>query len=184
MSDVVAFEAMAANVVALVGTGNSATDTAALSSINTKLDALLASASNTTQTPRTSTLSVATVTRIAAIASRKQQMGMNATTGRVLTDLEHLEQSVADILLTPIGTRVMRRDYGSQLPDLLDQNITPSLVAAVFAASAEALHRWEPRFKLTRLKVDKDNTSQMQGRLTLWLVGLFNGAEISVGVAT
>ncbi len=52
-------------------------------------------------------------------------MGMNAATGRNLTGLDHLHQSIADILSTPIGTRVMRRDYGSRLPELIDAPMTP-----------------------------------------------------------
>lgn len=42
--------------------------------------------------------------------------GMSATTGRALTEREHLAQSIADILTTPLNTRIMRRDYGSLLP--------------------------------------------------------------------
>ena len=47
--------------------------------------------------------------------------GLNAATGRPIADLEHIRQSIADILATPIGTRVMRRSYGSLLPELIDQ---------------------------------------------------------------
>ena len=47
--------------------------------------------------------------------------GLNRHTGRAVEGLAHLSQSIADILTTPIGTRVMRRDYGSELPFLLDQ---------------------------------------------------------------
>ena len=39
-------------------------------------------------------------------------MGMNTQNGRSLTELDHLRQSIVDILNTPIGSRVMRRDYG------------------------------------------------------------------------
>ena len=35
---------------------------------------------------------------------------MNRNTGRAVAGLEHLRQSVADILTTPVGSRVMRRD--------------------------------------------------------------------------
>ena len=34
---------------------------------------------------------------------------MNRTTGTAISGLEHLRQSVGDILSTPIGSRVMRR---------------------------------------------------------------------------
>ena len=47
-------------------------------------------------------------------------MGMHATTGRSLTGLGHLRQSVTDILTTPMGSRVQRRRYGSEVPELID----------------------------------------------------------------
>ena len=72
-------------------------------------------------------------------------LGMNAHTGQSLSGLDHLRQSIADILSTPLNTRVMRRDYGSRLPELIDQPITPRLAVELYAATAEALRRWEPR---------------------------------------
>lgn len=37
--------------------------------------------------------------------------GISATTGRPLSGIDHLRQSIRDILTTPIGSRVMRRLY-------------------------------------------------------------------------
>ncbi|MEX9802965.1 GPW/gp25 family protein, partial [Proteus terrae] len=47
-------------------------------------------------------------------------LGMNAQTGERITDIEHVRQSVRDIFNTPIGSRLMRREYGSLLADLID----------------------------------------------------------------
>lgn len=38
--------------------------------------------------------------------------GMSNQTGSYLTDEEHLKQSIIDILTTPIGSRVICREYG------------------------------------------------------------------------
>ncbi|GKS83214.1 GPW/gp25 family protein [Acidovorax sp. SUPP1855] len=81
---------------------------------------------------------------------------MNRTTGRSLAGLEHLRQSVGDILTTPIGSRVMRREYGSLLPELIDQPDNPATQIRVFAAVAGALMRWEPRLRLTRVSITRD----------------------------
>lgn len=54
-------------------------------------------------------------------------IGMSRTDGRLLTDEEHISQSLSDILRTPVGSRVMRREYGSLLPDMIDQPQTPAL---------------------------------------------------------
>lgn len=80
-------------------------------------------------------------------------IGVDASTGKPLSDLDHLRQSIRDILTTRIGTRVMRRDYGSRVPDLIDRPITPRLAVELYAAVAEALARWEPRFRLTRVRM-------------------------------
>lgn len=79
-------------------------------------------------------------------------IGMSATTGRAIEGLAHLRQSIADILTTPIGTRVMRRDYGSLLPELIDQPANGSTQVRLFGATATALMRWEPRLRLTRVQ--------------------------------
>ncbi|MCY4584895.1 MAG: GPW/gp25 family protein [Bryobacterales bacterium] len=77
--------------------------------------------------------------------------GTNAETGKDLTGLAHLRQSVRDILTTPIGTRVMRREYGSRLFELLDAPLTPATMTEIYAAAAEALARWEPRLRVDRI---------------------------------
>ncbi|HHH7531540.1 TPA: baseplate assembly protein, partial [Escherichia coli] len=46
--------------------------------------------------------------------------GMNRNTGLGISDTEHISQSMRDILLTPVGSRVMRREYGSLLSALID----------------------------------------------------------------
>ncbi|MDR1229696.1 MAG: GPW/gp25 family protein [Azoarcus sp.] len=46
--------------------------------------------------------------------------GMDAETGRTTSDLAHVRQSIRKILTTPIGSRVMRRGFGSRLSDLVD----------------------------------------------------------------
>ena len=78
--------------------------------------------------------------------------GTNNQTGKELTGLAHLRQSVRDILTTPIGTRVMRRGYGSRLMELVDSPLTPATLTDIYAAANEALSRWEPRLRVERIK--------------------------------
>lgn len=79
--------------------------------------------------------------------------GMSRHTGLAIDDDAHLAQSVADILTTPIGSRVMRRDYGSNLPDLIDAPVNSETLIDIYAATAEALDKWEPRLILTRVEL-------------------------------
>ena len=81
---------------------------------------------------------------------------MNRTTGAAISGLEHLRQSVRDILSTPIGSRVMRREYGSLVPELIDHPDNNASQVRLFSAVASALLRWEPRFRLTRVGVQRD----------------------------
>lgn len=77
--------------------------------------------------------------------------GMARTTGATLDGVDHIRQSVADILSTPLNARVGRRDYGSQLPDLVDQPRTAANILRIYAATALALARWENRLRLRRV---------------------------------
>ena len=79
--------------------------------------------------------------------------GMSAATGKPLDGEAHLRQSIADILTTPIGSRVMRRDYGSLLPELIDAPFNGSTLLKLYGAVATALMRWEPRLHLTHVAV-------------------------------
>jgi phage baseplate assembly protein W len=74
-----------------------------------------------------------------------------ARTSAALDGLDHIRQSVADILSTPMGTRVGRRDYGSLVPELIDQPMTPANILRLYAATAVALTRWEDRLRLRRV---------------------------------
>ncbi len=75
-------------------------------------------------------------------------IGMNAATGRALGNLDHIRQSIRDILTTRIGSRVQRRDYGSLVPELIDQPATPANRLRLFAATVMAIVRWERRVRV------------------------------------
>ncbi len=96
-------------------------------------------------------------------------MGMNAETGRDLSGLDHLKQSIADILNTPIGSRVMRRDYGSRLFELIDAPINRSTVVDIVAETVEALMKWEDRLVVSAVDV----TSAVVGQIVLRITGKY-----------
>lgn len=74
-----------------------------------------------------------------------QFLGMNPDATGTLADAEHIRASIRDILLTPVGSRVMRREYGSLLPDLLDAPMNATTRLQCMSAAVIALARWEPR---------------------------------------
>ena len=95
---------------------------------------------------------------------------MNRETGQALAGIDHLRQSVADIITTPIGSRVMRRTYGSLVPALLDQPLNKTTQMRVAAAATSALMRWEPRLLVRKIRLEHlrpDEYGHGHGRLYL-----------------
>lgn len=95
--------------------------------------------------------------------------GMSATTGKYIEGVEHLKQSIRDILTTPIGTRVMRRNYGSRLMYLVDRPFNAALVADIQAAVVESITAYEPRFRISRVQVNGSD----EGKVNLTLEGYY-----------
>jgi len=104
--------------------------------------------------------------------------GMDARTGGPLNGLAHIRQSLADILTTPIGSRVMRRSYGSEVPELIDQPLHGATVLRIYAATAYAVLRWERRIALTGLSLERGT----DGRATLILDGVADEQSIQLAV--
>lgn len=95
-------------------------------------------------------------------------VGLHRETGRPLTDWDHVVQSIIIILTTRVGSRVMRREFGSEVPALVDRPMTPKVILAIYAAAANALRRWEPRFRLTRCEIAQ---ASVTGQLHLIIYG-------------
>jgi hypothetical protein len=72
--------------------------------------------------------------------------GIDRRTGKLITDLDHVRQSVETIFTTQIGSRVMRRTFGSFVPPLLmRQNMTAEALSLFFFAIKVAIDLYEPR---------------------------------------
>ena len=95
--------------------------------------------------------------------------GTSSITGKPLSGLDHLRQSIRDILTTPIGSRVMRRDYGSRLYQLVDAPMNRSTLLEIYAATAEAIAKWEPRFRLQKVTA----STAAPGHVTLDMTGQY-----------
>lgn len=93
-------------------------------------------------------------------------LGLNAQTGKKITDMAHIEQSMRDILLTPLGSRIQRRHYGSALFALIDQPNHDATRLRVMSAVVMALSQWEPRVSIQ--KVDYQHNAE---RVTLTIDG-------------
>ncbi|MDF2395783.1 phage baseplate protein [Pseudomonas sp. 3MA1] len=98
-------------------------------------------------------------------------IGMDRRTGQPLSGIEHVRQSIEDILTTPLGSRRMRPEYGSNLRRYVDLPVSGGWKSAVQAEVARALLRWEPRLKLERVRV----VAVVGGQISFELVGQYLG---------
>ena len=87
-------------------------------------------------------------------------IGMDRHSGQPISGLDHLLQSIEYILTTPLGSRLMRPEYGSTIRRFVDLPVSEGWKSAVQAEAARALNRWEPRLELTRVQV----VSVLRGR--------------------
>lgn len=108
-------------------------------------------------------------------------IGMSRNDGQVIADTDHLRQSVRDILLTPQGSRLARREYGSLLSALIDQPQNPALRLQIMSAVYVALNRWEPRLTLDSITIN----GNFDGSMVVELTGHSNnGAPVSLSIST
>ena len=91
---------------------------------------------------------------------------MSRESGRNLqTKLDQIKQSIQDILTTPIGSRVMRRSYGSLLPQMIDAPFNEITLLQLFAATVSALMQWEDRIIINTVSLE--TTAQGAYQLSL-----------------
>lgn len=93
-------------------------------------------------------------------------LSLNRQTGQSINDAAHIFQSIHDILTTPRGSRIMRRSYGSDLFELIDQPQSPALDLKLMAATVMAITEWEPRVNISALRIEP---APQSGKLTIHL---------------
>jgi phage baseplate assembly protein W len=105
---------------------------------------------------------------------------MDMQTGRPLDELDHIRQSIVKIITTPIGSRVMRRDYGSLIPALIDAPVNDRVRLLVMAATATAVIKWEPRVRPAKVSLAIDGPKMVVELLASLKSGPTAGQTFSV----
>jgi phage baseplate assembly protein W len=78
--------------------------------------------------------------------------GIDRRTGRILTDCDHVVQSLEVIFTTHFGEREMRRTFGSNVPPILGrENIVPSTFLKFATAIIVSIELFEPRFRIKQV---------------------------------
>jgi Phage baseplate assembly protein W len=90
--------------------------------------------------------------------------GIDRETGKPLSGWSHVAQSMGVIFTTRFGERVMRRWFGSLVPNLLGETMVPETFVRFFAAVGAALEQ-EPRVRLIRvlpLSVNRNGRAELR----------------------
>lgn len=95
-------------------------------------------------------------------------------------DIQSIQQSIADILTTPIGSRIMRREYGSLLIELIDQPMNDMLLLKIYSAVYTALFTWEKRINIEHIEVQ--NLTQGSLNLVIQANFVFTEQKINLNI--
>lgn len=72
-------------------------------------------------------------------------------TGAPIDNLASAFQGVEIVLSTRIGSRMMRREFGGGVVELLGRALTPTLFAVWQQLIGTAIDLWEPRFRVRKI---------------------------------
>ena len=79
--------------------------------------------------------------------------------------IPHIEQSLRQILGTTIGSRVIRRDFGSEIRGIVFEPNDPLLDTEFDFMIRKAIETWEPRVIVGPISIDR--TDWQRGRLEI-----------------
>jgi phage baseplate assembly protein W len=106
-------------------------------------------------------------------------MGTHRDTGERLEGVEDVTQAVGEILRTPLRSRVMRPDFGSDPIGSVDAPMNETGRTRIFGKTAGAVVKWEPRLRLERTTLD----GNADGELTIGVEGTYEAATIEASSA-
>jgi len=79
--------------------------------------------------------------------------GISRHTGQPISNLDSAFQGVEVALSTLLGSRVMRREFGGGVLELLGRLVRPSLFDAFRQLVATTIDLWEPRFSVRKVSL-------------------------------
>lgn len=91
--------------------------------------------------------------------------GMNADTGEVLTGVPYLRQRLRDVINTPLGTVVGRRDFGSRLFEMVDHNVDSRFQMDGYVRLADAINNPAnglDDYRLTEMRLVRISSSHIE----------------------
>lgn len=94
---------------------------------------------------------------------------LDEKTGRVATSSleEDIKEAIGIILLTNIGERVMRPDFGSGAQDYVFESDSEEFISSVRHTVTEALMRFEPRIEDIDVQVRMRDHSKVEAEIAI-----------------
>ena len=83
---------------------------------------------------------------------------------------EQIRRSIRDIIVTPLGQRLVRRDYGSRVIEYFGENIGAKNNLRIASAIMEAVDKWEKRVKITKIDALAANNIDTSSGKTKFLI--------------
>lgn len=107
--------------------------------------------------------------------------GTDRITGRLITGVPYLWQRLSDVISTPVGALVGRREFGSRMFEVLDRNVDGDFFMDAFVRLAEAVNNKAnglDDFRLSTMRIEKPAANHIE----LILAGdlLDDGVRVSV----
>lgn len=93
------------------------------------------------------------------------KQGTDRNTGRLISGVPYLWQRLSDVIATPIGSLVGRRDFGSRLFEMLDRNVDSGFYMDTYIRLAEAINNRAnglDDFRLSTMRVDRPAPAQVE----------------------
>jgi len=81
------------------------------------------------------------------------RIGVDRTTGKMITGWDHVVQSILLIFSTRYHERVLRRWCGSFVPHMIGNSATESTIVSFYWSIANGLDLWEPNYRMQRARV-------------------------------
>ncbi len=93
------------------------------------------------------------------------KIGMNAQSGEPLEGIAYLKQRLRDVIITPLGSIVGARDFGSLLYQMLDKNLDSSFYMDAYVKLADAISNPAnglDDFKLSNMSIETVADQQIE----------------------
>lgn len=107
--------------------------------------------------------------------------GTDRESGRVISGVPYLRQRLADVINTPLGSLVARREFGSRMYEMTDRNIDRRFYMDAYVRLTQAVNN--PANGLDDFKLDEMTVSPTgDGRVEIGLTGTYlsNGKPVTI----